>query len=334
MFVDQLMCLLDNLVPEVPRLSNLCCVHIALLGTTLHFFHEKSLKAVSDKISQDVSNVQKVRLKDMERLLVALTMFNYDPKTKPDIYDTIFKELHSERRRKEIFLHPRTLLTTLQLFTMRKMYSHELMNELLDMDKIIELYGKQPKVVPINLLYLDVGIDIDCPDYNGKRLNQDFRRRALKWHVAYFPTWNQFKKLTHVDKFTLNVKDVIAKVAGGDAFIYIDHVLPNYVNAGNFKLFVKVHIIKKFFLDVIVCKDERGNFVKPSGFNQYTLGDVMKAPDSKLKWFAFIPVSWNNQIKYTNEPLGLKVTKCQQLKTIGYEPILVSPDLHVYNLNF
>ncbi|KAF2900424.1 hypothetical protein ILUMI_05763 [Ignelater luminosus] len=306
LLIDQLMDLLDHLVPEIDRLSNLCCVHMALLGTTLQFFHKKSLEKISQKLINHISDPKEMRLKDIERLLVALTMFDFNPDTNVDIYEAISKEIQMEDRRKEFLKYIRCLPSILNLLSMRKIYCYDLMNEVLCSDRIVEIYSKYPKHLSRDVLSLDVCIEAECPDYKGNRLNKTFRQKASKWMVEYTPTWDQYKKLTSADKFYLTVQDTVAKIVHGPENIHTDHILPNFVKS-----------------DIIICLNKDGNFIQPSGFEDYILGDVMQAPNPDLRWYAIIPVNWNNVIRNTTEPLGLIKMKCRLLKAVGYEPIMI-----------
>ncbi|KAB0791005.1 hypothetical protein PPYR_02805 [Photinus pyralis] len=305
LLVDQLMDLLDHLVSEVDRLSNTACTHIALLGTTLQFFHEESLQRVAEKVLRDLSNTEAVRVKDIERLLLALTMFHYTPKTERDIFQAILEEVDRPERRLEFMKFPRSLACVLNFLSIKKMYLHELMSKILDREYILELYGKSPKKLPREIFSLDVCIDVECPDYVGNRLDPTYRRKAAKWLVEYTPTLDQFKKLTAADRFVLDVTDAVAKMVNGNHNLHADHILPNFAKS-----------------DIIICRDG-DRFVTPSGFDAYQLGDLMRPPSKDLTWYAIVPVNWNACIRDTNKPLGLIHMKTRLLKSLGYEPILV-----------
>ncbi|KAF5303287.1 hypothetical protein FQA39_LY10026 [Lamprigera yunnana] len=234
LLVDKLIDLLDHLVPEIDRLSNVCCTHIALLGTTLFFFHPTSLAKISQKVVKNITDVKAVRLKDMERLLLALTMFNFVPHTNPDIFNSVYQELHKQERRKEFVVYRRSLESILNYLSMREMYSYALMNEILDKERIHELYGKNPKHLPRDVFVLDVNIDIDCPDYIGNRLDIAYQRRVVKWMVEYSPTWDQYKKISVGDRFVLDVTETVAKIVNGHNNLLVDHVLPHYVKSVTF----------------------------------------------------------------------------------------------------
>lgn len=140
--VDQLMDLLDRLVAEIPRLSIKCCLQIALLGTTQGFFHEKSLRAVAHKLVGSIGDVANMRIKDIERLLLAMTMFDFDPQTEPDFYATVLRELGREERWGETQIFPKCMPCSLNYLAIRGVYDYELMNKILDMEYLTTNYGK------------------------------------------------------------------------------------------------------------------------------------------------------------------------------------------------
>lgn len=141
--VDQLMDLLDHLVPEIPRLSIKSCLQIALLGTTLGFFHEKSLRAVAHKLVGSIGDITNMRIKDIERLLLAMTMFHFDPKTEPDFYATVLRELGRKERWSETQMFPKCMPCSLNYLAIRGVYNYELMNKILDMEYLSTIYSKK-----------------------------------------------------------------------------------------------------------------------------------------------------------------------------------------------
>lgn len=133
---------LNKIVLEVPRLSYICATHAVLSSTSLQVFHEPILKAVAQKCIDNISDIEVVRLKDIERLLLSTTMFNYDPKTTPDFYKTIYDELHKEERVPEQLLYPKSLPCSLTFLSIRNIYSEKLMNELLKPEFTKDVYGE------------------------------------------------------------------------------------------------------------------------------------------------------------------------------------------------
>lgn len=135
--------MLDKLSVEIPRLSELCCLHIGLIGTgALQSCHTESLKKVCNKIIDNISDPEKIRLKEIERILLALTMFDFDPMTTPDIFRKCFVEIHKESRLAEEVKYVRSLVCALYFLSIKNMYSFELMDKVLDKNYIEENYGK------------------------------------------------------------------------------------------------------------------------------------------------------------------------------------------------
>lgn len=301
--------LLETLTPEIDRLSNLCCVHIAILGTNLQVFHRESIEKVAKKLVKDVENPEKLRLKDLERILLSLTMFDVNPNTDSDIFEAIFKEIHKDERLKEIVMHPRSLASTLLYLAMKKLYSNELLNRIMDDDFIVETFGKQPKLIPREIYALDKCIEIECPDYNGKRLDRIKNYKATKWIIEYIPKYDQHKKLTAADKLFLDVFDYVKLIVGNENKVLLRHILPHFVKG-----------------DMVICRDKATNqFVEPFGFENYELGDVMYPKNVEdFKWYAIVVVGWNATIRNGVEPLGVFKFKERHLNAIGYKPILVS----------
>lgn len=224
--------LLEVLEHEIPRLSNFCCLHIALLGTNLQILHEGCLVKVAHKLVKDIENPSKLRLKDLERLLLALTMFEVEPNTDPDIYEAIFKEIHRDERLNEIVVYPRSLASTLLFLSMKGLYSHELMSRLLDTEFINETFGKSAKTLPREIFVLDKCIEIDCPTYINNRLDKVKSYKAAKWLTEFAPSYDQAKKLQSAAKFYLDVVDHVKLLVGGERKIFVNHVLPHFARAG------------------------------------------------------------------------------------------------------
>jgi len=297
--------MLDRLNPEMDRLSDLCCLHMALLFTTLQTYHTNTLRKCSEKIMKNITNV---RLKDMERLLNVLTMFDFNPNIKPDIFMTVYEEIHKDKRIAEINQYPRCLPCTLNYLSLQGIYSYKLINRVLDLEFITINYGKHAKMLPRELFSLDACIDIECPDYKGNRLPPNLKYKGAKWLTDFAPSYSQYKKLTASDQFFLDTVDTVKKIIGSEELMYIHHVLPHFTRA-----------------DILLCQDKTTKkYVKPPCFERYVLGDIMiPFNDGSLKWHALVVVGWNNTIRQTSLLLGHSLMKERQLRKIGYNPVMI-----------
>lgn len=130
--------LMDKLVPNIKRVSQLCCTHIALLGTNIHLYHEGTINEI---VQRFVNEIESSRLKDLERLAFALSLYNYEHKMEPSIYKLIAKELCKSERAQEIEQHPRCLSCCLHFLSLQKIYLNEEISKVLDKNFIHAAYG-------------------------------------------------------------------------------------------------------------------------------------------------------------------------------------------------
>ncbi|XP_056633545.1 FAST kinase domain-containing protein 5, mitochondrial [Diorhabda sublineata] len=306
--VDKVEKMTEKLYPEIDRLSDLACTHLALLSTGVQTYNKMVFQKISEKFINHITDPQKIRFKDIERILNVLTMFNFVPKTDTDIFKACYDEIHKNERIAETVKYPRCLACSLNYLSLRNMYSYELTDKIMDLEYIISVYGKGAKAIPREIFSLDRCIDIDCPDYTGNRLSPDLKYKAAKWLTEFTPSYDQWKKLSAIDKLILDTIDTVRSIVGDDRFMFIHHILPHFSRA-----------------DIVVCKNKKtGEFVEPVGFHNYILGDVMYPfNDGSLEWFAVVVLGWNNTIKDTNLCLGHSLMKERQLRKIGYNPVLV-----------
>ncbi|KAL1502129.1 hypothetical protein ABEB36_007321 [Hypothenemus hampei] len=304
-FLPQIQTMLDRLHPELGRFSDLAGLHVALLATGTLCFHPITLRTISQKLVENISNL---RLKDIERTLNVLTMFAFDPKTKPDIFQLAFEELHKTVREEEIHKYPRAFVSALYYLSLKGTFSYELMDKVLSMDFVKENFGKAAKTLPSQLFSLDTCIDIDCPDYKGRRIDRIHKYKAVKWLTEWAPSYDQHKKISRKDQFFLDAIDATKKIVKHNDYVMVDHVLPHFPTA-----------------DIIICKDKvTGTYIKPSGLEDYALGDVKRPANDESKiWYAIVVLNWNNVVHYTSTPLGLIDMKLRQLKKIGFNPIQI-----------
>lgn len=231
--VNEIHAMLDSLYPEMDRLSPTSVLHVALVGTTLQKFHRETLTKAAEILVKDFHDPSKIRLKDIERLLLSLTLFDFDPKTKPDVFQAAYEALHSEKRAVEFEKFPRCICCSLYHLGIRGMFSYKLLDRVLDMGFINETYGKEIKYFPRELMFLDNTVEIECKDYKGKRLPLHLKRKAIKYMIEFPPSEEQYKKLTQSEKVFLDVRDQVKKVVKEDKFLAIEHVLPHFDRAGN-----------------------------------------------------------------------------------------------------
>jgi hypothetical protein len=141
---DMLFVLMDKLMPNIDRLSQLCCTHIALLGTNVQLYHEGAMNKI---VQRFVKEIQSCRLKDLERLAFALSLYNYEHKMEPSIYELIAQELSRSERTEEIKQYPKCLSCCLHYLSLQKIFLKEEISKVLDINFIHDVYGMSDMLI-------------------------------------------------------------------------------------------------------------------------------------------------------------------------------------------
>jgi hypothetical protein len=136
--------LMDKLMPNIDRLSQLCCTHIALVGTNVQLYHEGTMNKIVQRI---VNEIESCWLKELERLAFALSMYNYEHKLEPSIYNLIAQELCRSERTEEIKLYPKCLPCCLHYLSMQEVFLKEEISKVLDINFIHDVYGMSDYVM-------------------------------------------------------------------------------------------------------------------------------------------------------------------------------------------
>jgi hypothetical protein len=155
---DMLFVLMDKLIAQIDRLSQLCCTHIALVGTNIHLYHEETMNRI---VQRFVNEIRLARLKDLERLAFALSLFNFEHRLEPSIYKLIGEELCRRERTQEIQQYPRCLTCCLHYLSLQKIFLTEEISRVLDKSFIQDVYGIASIITAITILIVTVIIIIN-----------------------------------------------------------------------------------------------------------------------------------------------------------------------------
>lgn len=110
-----------------------------LAGTNAQFFNREILTKISEKF---LTHMSEARLKDLERLTFALTLYNFNPPTSKPIFTEVLKELYKPERQNEFEKYPRCLSSCLHYLGLQQIYPHDLISKVLDNEFLKFAYGK------------------------------------------------------------------------------------------------------------------------------------------------------------------------------------------------
>ncbi|XP_050533494.1 uncharacterized protein LOC126901202 [Daktulosphaira vitifoliae] len=311
--------LMDSLVDKVDQVNILCCVHIALLGTNLLIKHDELLNKISQRM---VNEISETRIKDLERLVLVLSMLNHNPQTKPCIFDAVVNELRNTKRKEEFECFPRSYVYTLSYLALNKIYPYDCISKSLTSEALHKCFGKTLNRFTISrdILSLNNGLLIECPDYTGPflpvKLNESCNNHGA-WHI---PTTTESNKMSHSDKFISKLYRELSCMFIDESFLHVCYPLPHHSKP-----------------DMLFCIDPSGKPIDlPESIKSRTAFHEFSKPPNIGKWFAIVPLVRNSVLFNSSEPTGQTLCKIRQLKKIGYEPIMFSHkefsnDINVHN---
>ncbi|XP_068627942.1 FAST kinase domain-containing protein 5, mitochondrial-like [Battus philenor] len=299
---DKVYILLDRLLNEVPRLSVLCNVHIALLASSTLTFHEGCLNAIANKVNASLSQS---RIKDLERLALTFATFNYKPPCK-DIFLNMVNELKKPERENECSLHGRAFACCIAYLTLLDIYDKDLIKIVFNPVFLEKTYGKYCVAYGREILTLNNRVKIFCKDNNINLLTEKQTVLMTKKYTDYVPNENYKKQYNFSEKILLDVLNIL-KESRGNEYVAAGHILSHHQRG-----------------DIILCNDEKGSAIPvQSVFNKRCFGLLWTPPDD-YKWIVLIIGGRNALIHNTNLPSGPFSSKINELKALGFYPGLVT----------
>uniref|UniRef100_A0A182XXT7 RAP domain-containing protein n=1 Tax=Anopheles stephensi TaxID=30069 RepID=A0A182XXT7_ANOST len=300
--------LLDALVPVVPNLSLLACLHVALLGSDIHLCHRGTLELIVDKF---LANVRALRLKDAERIAFVLAHGNIELRESREmvLLRAILADLPN--RVPEIVQYPKCYVSLLHFLSLRNVYDASLISAAFDQKFLQLAYHRNIGGAGREAVSLDAFTAINLADagYAGNRFPDQAFRLVCKLTQDYLP--NPKYKLTKSDRMLLDIQetfDALWKVP-----CRIMHLLPHYQRP-----------------DILFCCDDRTRKVvaMPDELSntheirtrESILGE-QRTGDSSLRLVAIVVGSWNCYIRNDRRRTGGYAMKLTQLRKLHYDTV-------------
>ncbi|KAF2365448.1 FAST kinase-like protein subdomain 2 [Trinorchestia longiramus] len=315
---SKVMNLLEHILPFLPQLSLQAQLQIALLGNDILVFHPKVISQIALNFA---NNTQDLRLKEIERIVFVLMLYNFLPTHKENILEVFAKELRRPERQKEINLYPKSFLSCVSYMACMNFYASDLLSRALHPSMVESLqkvrnYGD----IQRELMELDFALDIDYIQYEGNRLDPALREKLLK----FFHTRSRLPQealevqdprspVTHNERFISDIADKLVWLLGGEDKITTSFILPHFS-----------------IPDIVLCVGESGEAV-PLPQSYLALPRLeMKVPlqrcpntGERFKFIALVAGGRNSFIRGTNRIRGQVQTKLRHLEKLGYTSCVV-----------
>ncbi|KAI8440186.1 hypothetical protein MSG28_001576 [Choristoneura fumiferana] len=282
--------LLDVLQHEAPRLSIMCKVHIALIGTATLTLHKPCLTKIAESVIESISEA---RAKDLERLVFTFGTFNHRPDTRECFFQKVISELRREEREPEILKYGRSFACTVAFLGAQGIYPIDLMDKVLNPEFLNTTYGKYVHNYGKEILAIQNAADIYCTkDTKMNSLNEKSIKILAKKYTDYCPSEKYPKQYNITEKMFLDVMKMLKQSRGGEEYVIGDHILTHHQRG-----------------DIIICNSPDGKPL-PIGnvFSSETFGVLRKPPNSN-HWIVLVITGRNGLIKNSGTPTGPFLSK-------------------------
>ncbi|XP_046488900.1 FAST kinase domain-containing protein 5, mitochondrial [Neodiprion pinetum] len=298
--------LISSTLSQIPRLSVQAVVHILATCVKLRLYHPEVLTACVKRFIETKKNA---RLKDLERLTLGLSCFNFTSDQYPNIYEIILDELRDDSRVEELERYATSLANCLQYLSTVNVYPKDLISMVLDPNNLRLTYGPTAYSIPIPILFIDANVEIEVPDYTGPRLGIKSRTTITKLIVTP-PPKKDVLKLSARHRLVVQIMNTFEAIFDSSEMMHLDWVLPQFTDG-----------------DVIICLDNNGSPLPVKQImSEIPFGEIKRAPKvypEGSKWLAVFICSQTCYIKDTNLLLGKDLVKIRLLEKIGYKPVII-----------
>ncbi|XP_050342094.1 uncharacterized protein LOC126768184 [Nymphalis io] len=299
--------LLETLQHETSRLSIMCNVQIALVGSSTLTLHKSCLTKIAEAA---IISINTARLKDLERLMLTYGIFNFKPETEICLFSKVLNELRNPERVEEIKGHGRSFSCCVAYLCLLNIHAFDLMNKILSPDFLENTYGKHCYQYGREILTIHNTAKIFGKTDNLLKDNQVIL--LSKKYTDYIPNEDYVKQYNVSEKMFLDIVKLLWDMRGGKNFATGHHILTHHQRG-----------------DIIICDSSEGlPLPVDKVFTETKFGFIVEPPDNNI-WICLIIAGKNTIIQNTNSPTGHFYTKMKELNALGYRAALVS--WNIYN---
>ncbi|CAG9791947.1 unnamed protein product [Diatraea saccharalis] len=290
--------LLEKLQYEVPRLSIMCNVHLALVGMSTLTLHKECLDRIAELTLRSISET---RLKDLERLILTYGTFDLIPNTKENFFENIIKELRKPERLSEIERYGRSFACCIAFLGCLGIYPVDLMNKVLSKDFLLTTYGKHVITYGREVLSIHNSAQLFCSDQKINLLNDKSAIILAKKYTDFVPRENYQKQYNVNEKVMLDIMRILKACRGGDEYVVGDHIVTHHQRG-----------------DIIICNDSNGSPVKVREHFYNTKFGLLRRPPDSNSWVALVIAGKNGVINNTDIPTGPFKSKLREIEALGF----------------
>ncbi|CAK9825821.1 hypothetical protein ANTRET_LOCUS3758 [Anthophora retusa] len=296
--------LITSLHPKISYLSLKCLMQTMHACAALRLYD----KFLIDRIlERTVNEVKSIRIKDIERIMFAISSITPPTKYYTDVCHELKNEIistYQTGRAIEIQKFASTFGSIAMHLAIKDIYVPEMIQYIFNPEFIKKMYRKDLKLLKNDLLYLNCCVKIDMPDYKGPFLNESICQYLMKKYTLVDDVFEKYNKIKLQTEIVFLCKNNLGINP------YVDYILPSHSQRY-----------------IILGLDENGKCIDvepilskmPLNTIKYVNIDELK----KIKWKILFVIPSVVRIKGYDGVHGNMRKNIQHLKTIGYTPILI-----------
>ncbi|XP_014224204.1 uncharacterized protein LOC106650599 isoform X1 [Trichogramma pretiosum] len=304
--------LIELLIEQIPKRTLLTLIHVAHMQAMLLLDNEKLTLGIANRY---INEVQTARIKDIERILFTLYIFNYGPE-KTLFYDTAYQEFLESRRNNEINNFPFCLVYSVMYMLQVNYYPEKLIKKIMDPDFIKNLCNGDIHKLDREYIVIHYCLVLDHPQYNGPLLRRDMLQFLIKKCRSNSKIDVHKQQIPMVERIITDIVHTCKQMIGFDEVAHVDCVLPHFVNN-----------------DIILCynEDTKEFFNPKNKLVEMEAGTLKHAPKDGNKWIALTLAGHNVLTRNSKHHTGAMEVRLRHLKKVGYTPYVVRKMIMYFN---
>lgn len=326
---------LDSVAKELLHFPLTTFMHVFLYFHFIHFVNNEFIDKVKERLAKE--DISRWRIKDIAKISYSVANLGPLISPVPEFWDKVLEDLESPTRQVEIQRYPNCLLSTLIGMSFIGLYPEKLINKIFQPETLanFDAIRKSSRLdFRRDLFQLNESVRLECPDYNGYLLPDNFLSTISKNHEIFgkMPDIKfSFKNLSHRDAIFFDLVQSLNKLFQNKKKYSIDFFLPHFQTA-----------------DIEIRVDVEGEAVPVKLWKSYensqaqTMKSSMIAEESSLNNLLLHLVNGNSMQRiavllfgpncycrvhdqekdsFTYHLLGLHRTKLRQLKKKGLKVV-------------
>lgn len=226
---------LNSVTKEIIHYPLTTFMHVFLYFHFIHFVNDEFIAKVKERLTQE--DISQWRIKDIAKITYSVTNLGALLLPMPEFWEKVLKDLESPERQREINIYPQCLLSTLVAMSFIGLYPEKLIGHIFQPTTLASFDSLRKNTrldFRRELFQLNESVRLECPDYNGCLLPDNFLKSISKNHEIFgrLPdVKSHFNTISQRDTMFFEVVQNLNKLFKNKNKYLIDFLLPHFQTA-------------------------------------------------------------------------------------------------------